>query len=202
MSFLVCVPMDLVKISSRAHNALLTHEILHNFIALFYPFNLCPMGICPRSSASMRVWLCLIARGNWREALPETVRNLDSFIVYRAGSEPIEKAKYSISWTLLLDTAEWFAARHKHYRPQEKQHLYRATISADKVVAYLDDCGEFEIVQYRNVKNVEELPIRGTSPEYMDICEQEQNSRQAYEPHHSLKELYFNRWYREQIWDI
>lgn len=136
---------------------------------------------------------------NWREALPETVRNLDSFVVYRAGSEPIEKAKYSISWTLLLDTAEWFAARHKHYRPQEKQHLYRATISADKVIAYLDDCGEFEIVQYRNVKNVEELPIRGASTEYMDICEQERNSRQIYEPHCSPKELYFNQWYINSI---
>lgn len=133
---------------------------------------------------------------NWRDALPETVRELDSFVVYRAGSEPIEKAKYSISWTLLLDTAKWFAARHKHYFPDQEQHLYRGTISADKVIAYLDDCNEFEIVQYRNVKDVEELPLSEPNPEFMNIHEQELNSRQDYEPHCDPKELYFNRWYQ------
>lgn len=133
---------------------------------------------------------------NWREALPEPVRELDSFVVYRAGSEPIEKAKYSISWTLLLDTAKWFAARHKHYFPEKEQHLYRGTISADKVIAYLDERNEFEIAQYRNVKNIEELPLSEPSPEFMDVFNNTAYSFQTYEPHCHPQELYFNRWYQ------
>jgi len=135
---------------------------------------------------------------DWRDNLPESVRELKTFVVYRAGNEPIEKAKYSISWTLLPDVAEWFAARHEHYHPDEKRHLYRATISADKVIAYINERYEFEIVQYRNVKNIEEIPSTGVSQEFMNIHEQERNSSRVYEPHCDPKELYFNQWYRSK----
>ena len=102
---------------------------------------------------------------NWRGKLPEAVRHLDSFTVYRAGLEPLDKAKYSLSWTLSRDVAEWFANRQKFLYGQ-LGHIYKATISAEKVIAFDNGRNEFEIIQYRNVKNVEEIPMQGYSEGY------------------------------------
>lgn len=102
---------------------------------------------------------------NWREKLPEAVRHLASFTVYRAGLEPLDKAKYSLSWTLSRDVAEWFANRQKFLYGQ-LGHIYKATISAEKVIAFDNGRNEFEIIQYRNVKNIEEIPIQGYSEGY------------------------------------
>ena len=102
---------------------------------------------------------------NWREKLPEAVRHLDSFTVYRAGLEPLDKAKYSLSWTLSRDVAEWFANRQRFLYGQ-LGHIYTATISADKVIAFDNGRNEFEIIQYRNVKNIEEIPMQGYSEGY------------------------------------
>ncbi len=102
---------------------------------------------------------------NWREKLPEAVRCLDSFTVYRAGLEPLDKAKCSLSWTLSRDVAEWFANRQKFLYGQ-MGHIYKATISADKVIAFDNGRNEFEIIQYRNVKNIEEIPMQGYSEGY------------------------------------
>ena len=46
--------------------------------------------------------------------------------------------------------------RHELTHPGE-QHLYRASIAADKVIAYIGNRNEYEIVQYREVKGVEEI---------------------------------------------
>ncbi len=102
---------------------------------------------------------------NWREKLPEAVRHLDSFTVYRAGLESPDKAKYSLSWTLSRDVAEWFANRQKFLYGQ-LGHIYKATIAAEKVIAFDNGRNEFEIIQYRNVKNVEEIPMQGYSEGY------------------------------------
>ena len=102
---------------------------------------------------------------NWREKLPEAVRHLDSFTVYRAGLESLDKAKYSLSWTLSRDVAEWFANRQRFLYGQ-LGHIYTATISADKVIAFDNGRNEFEIIQYRNVKNIEEIPMQGYSEGY------------------------------------
>ena len=102
---------------------------------------------------------------NWRESLPEAVRNLDSFTVYRAGLEPLDRAKNALSWTLSRDVAEWFANRQRFLYGQTG-HIYKATISADKVIAFENDRHEYEIIQYRNVKNVEEIPMQGYSEGY------------------------------------
>lgn len=104
---------------------------------------------------------------NWREDLPEAVRHLDSFTVYRAGLEPLDRAKNSLSWTLSRDVAEWFANRQKFLYGQTG-HIYKATVSADKVIAFENDRHEYEIVQYRNVKNIEEIPMQGYSEAYKD----------------------------------
>ena len=102
---------------------------------------------------------------NWREKLPEAVRHLDSFTVYRAGLESLDKAKYALSWTLSRDVAEWFANRQKFLYGQ-LGHIYKATISAEKVIAFDNGRSEFEIIQYRNVKNIEEVPMQGYSEAY------------------------------------
>lgn len=107
---------------------------------------------------------------NWRDELPEAVRGNEIFTVYRAGRELIEKAQNSMSWTLSRDVAEWFAERHEYFH-QSKQHIYRATITAANVIAYIGGRGEYEIVQYRGVKNIAELPREGFSDEYREILQ-------------------------------
>ena len=106
---------------------------------------------------------------NWRDALPESVRNLDSFTVYRGGIGSIERAPLSISWSLSYDVAEWFAHRSElFYRCP--CHVYQGKIHADKVIAYLPERSEFEIIQHRNVKDVQEItPLRGYSPPFIAI---------------------------------
>ena len=59
----------------------------------------------------------------------------------------------------------------RHYltnpKPQpQPQHLYKGTISANKVIAYIGSRDEFEIVQYRSVKDLEEITPFGLSAEF------------------------------------
>lgn len=87
----------------------------------------------------------IIRPKNWREELPVSVRDLNTFTIYRGGGEEISKAAYSLSWTLSQEVAEWFMNRHGVTHPGP-QHLYKGIISADKVIAYLGDREEYEIV--------------------------------------------------------
>ena len=108
----------------------------------------------------------IIRPDNWRDALPESVRDIEMFTVYRGGIGSIERAPLSISWSLSYDVAEWFAHRSElFYRCP--CHVYQGTIHADKVIAYLPERSEFEIIQHRNVKDVQEItPLRGYSPPF------------------------------------
>ena len=56
----------------------------------------------------------------------------------------------------MREVAEWFMRRHEHTHPGE-QHLYWASIAADKVIAYIGERNEFEIIQYRRGNDVEEI---------------------------------------------
>lgn len=111
----------------------------------------------------------IIRPDNWRDMLPSSVREQDSFVVYRGGGEDINKAVYSLSWTLSQEMAEWFMKRHELTNPAP-QHLYRGVISAERVIAYLNDRKEFEIVQYRGVKKIEEISPEGFSSEFCNSC--------------------------------
>ena len=108
----------------------------------------------------------IIRPDNWRDALPESVRDIKMFTVYRGGIGSIERAPLSISWSLSYDVAEWFAHRSElFYRCS--CHVYQGTIHADKVIAYLPERSEFEIIQHRNVKDVQEItPLRVCSPPF------------------------------------
>lgn len=132
----------------------------------------------------------IIRPENWRDMLPSSVQDLDSFVIYRGGGEDINKAAYSLSWTLSQEMAEWFMKRHELTNPAP-QHLYRGIISADRVIAYVNDREEFEIVQYRGVKKIEEISQEGLSPEFEEL--------KTHGALHSISESagndYFDRWY-------
>lgn len=130
---------------------------------------------------------------NWREGLPSSVRDLDTFTVYRGGGEDISKASYSMSWTLSQEMAEWFMKRHELTHPGE-QHLYRGTIAADKVFAYIGSRFEFEIVQYRGVKNIGEIPLVGISDGFMKT----RSSGDFFHPTDPKEaQDYFDKWYKK-----
>ena len=59
----------------------------------------------------------IIRPDNWRDALPESVRDIEMFTVYRGGIGSIERAPLSISWSLSYDVAEWFAHRSELFLP-------------------------------------------------------------------------------------
>lgn len=132
---------------------------------------------------------------NWRDALPESVRDLDTFTVYRGSISSIERAPFSLSWSLSYDIAEWFAHRNELFYPHASIHVYQGTIKADKVIAYLNEREEFEIVQYRNVKDVQEItPLRGYSPQY----EKYLAGRSLSLSEREKSKPYFDEWYRAQ----
>ena len=64
-----------------------------------------------------------------------------------------------------------------------------------KVIAYLNEREEFEIVQYRNVKDVQEItPLRGYSPQY----EKYLAGRSLSLSEREKSKPYFDEWYRAQ----
>lgn len=134
--------------------------------------------------------------GDWNNEMPECVRNDTTFTVYRAGEESIDDAAKSMSWTLWRDVAEWFAERHEHYG-QGTQHLYKATISTDDVIAFTNARQEFEIIQYRGVKDIEEIPRAGVSAEYKDISAVTSYNLEEINEKSDLAVDLFSRWYRQ-----
>lgn len=76
--------------------------------------------------------------------------------VYRAGEEPISLAKSRISWTTDLDVARWIYDRNKLFG--KKCHLYKAKINPRSIIWYTDAREEKEVMQYRSVREIEELP--------------------------------------------
>jgi RNA-splicing ligase RtcB len=133
---------------------------------------------------------------DWNKEMPECVRNETTFTVFRAGEESIDDAAESMSWTLWRDVAEWFAERHEHYG-QGTQHLYKATISADDVIAFTNERQEFEIIQYRGVKDIEEIPRAGVSAEYKEIFATTTYNLEEIEEKSSLAVELFSRWYQQ-----
>ena len=102
-----------------------------------------------------------IVRKRVREALkygkpdlPEWIKSQKEITIYRAGEEPIEKAKYRISWTTDIEKARWFLYE---WNGRHAKYLYKGVISIDKIIAYTNERKEHEVMQYRNVRNIELL---------------------------------------------
>ena len=73
-------------------------------------------------------------------------------------------------------------------------HVYQGTIHADKVIAYLPERSEFEIIQHRNVKDVREItPLRGYSPPFNAF---KSSTKWVHDEEESNR--YFNEWYQSQ----
>lgn len=85
--------------------------------------------------------------------LPEDMARQEVITVYRAGEEPIEKAKYRISWTTDINTALFFLNTYTH---RHAEHLYTGKIKPDRIIAYTNDRKESEIMQYGNVYDIQE----------------------------------------------
>ena len=133
---------------------------------------------------------------DWNKEMPECVRDETTFTVYRAGQESIDAAAESASWTLWRDVAEWFAERHEYFR-QGKQHLYKATISAEDVIAFTNGRQEFEIIQYQGVKDIEEIPRLGVSEKYKEISTVSVHNLDEIDEKRNRAVDLFSCWYRQ-----
>ena len=88
--------------------------------------------------------------------LPPELDGMDTITVYRAGDEDIKKAAYRLSWSTDREKAEWFMV-YSGLRKASDMHLYQGEIKREKIIAYVDSREESEIVQYRGVKNIQEI---------------------------------------------
>lgn len=113
----------------------------------------------------------------------------DPVTVYRADSwnstHSLTPVKTAPSWTTNKNVAIWFA-----YRGRERGHqpltLWKAEIPRDKIIAYLTDRSEFEVLQHNNVKNMEILPAPAEEEVAAAFEEHTQHCKE------SLEEL--NKW--------
>lgn len=105
---------------------------------------------------------------DWDKDMPEAVKGCEFFTVYRAGIEDAAEAANHISWTISKDVAMWFAAKYV-YENRGQLHVYKGIILAKKVIAYIDDRDEFEILQNKSVVDIVEIPMENPSDEFMKI---------------------------------
>jgi len=96
------------------------------------------------------------ARHYGNPEFPPELDGQEVLTVYRAGAEPIDRAKLSLSWTLDLDKAIWFKNAKELMRLGDC-HIYQAKIKKDKVLAYTDIREEKEVIQYRNVFDIVDI---------------------------------------------
>lgn len=91
---------------------------------------------------------------NGRAELPAAYSDLPEITIYRAGEESIDQTHNRLSWTLDIKVAEFFL---NEYRSRHAYHLYKGLIKPEKIIAFLTDRNESEVVQYRSVYAVEEI---------------------------------------------
>ena len=89
-----------------------------------------------------------------RPELPKEIADAQEITVYRAGEEPIDKAKYRISWTTDKSVAEFFLSA---YIGRHASHLYKGKIKPEHIICYTNDRKEQEIMQYRHVYDIEDI---------------------------------------------
>ena len=96
-----------------------------------------------------------VAHDRFLEDPPEELEHIDPLTVYRATPSSIDqKIGTELSWTTSKDVAVWF-----YQRLLGDKHLYKATIFKDKIIAYTNCRNEFEVLQHRGVKNIEEVSV-------------------------------------------
>ena len=88
--------------------------------------------------------------------IPAEMIPMKEITIYRAGIEPMDKAKYRISWTTSIEKAQWFYDRALHFG-SPVCHLYRGVIRPEQIIWYTDDRNEKEVMQYGSVRDIEEI---------------------------------------------
>lgn len=88
--------------------------------------------------------------------IPAEMASMPEIIVYRAGQEPMDKARFRISWTDKLEKAQWFYDRALSFGAPEC-HLYQGVIQPEKIIWYTDARHESEVMQYNSVRDIIEL---------------------------------------------
>lgn len=92
---------------------------------------------------------------DYLKELPKELEHTDPLTVYRATPSSIDqKISTELSWTTNKDVAVWF-----YQRLLGDKHLYKATIYKDKIIAYTNCRHEFEVLQHRGVKDIEEVIV-------------------------------------------
>lgn len=86
-----------------------------------------------------------------RPELPKELEAAREITVYRAGEEPMEKAKYRLSWTTDVRVARFFLDT---YGGRHANHLYTGKIRPRHIIAYTDAREEKEIIQYGHVYDI------------------------------------------------
>lgn len=76
----------------------------------------------------------------------------DKITVYRATAAPASKAKNELSWTTNKNVAIWFG-----YRLSTPLHIYTGTIKRGKIIAYMNERKEYEVIQHGSVKDITEI---------------------------------------------
>lgn len=94
------------------------------------------------------------ARRYGKPDLPPEIAAAETITIYRAGEEPIDKAKYRISWTTDYDVAAFFFGEYIH---RHANHIYKGTIRTADIIAYVDDREEKEVMQYRKVFDISDI---------------------------------------------
>lgn len=93
-----------------------------------------------------------------RPELPKEIADAREITVYRAGEEPIEKARYRLSWTTDKAVAVFFLDEYLH---RHASHLYTGKIRPEHIIAYTNKREEKEIIQYRHVYDIEDITKQG-----------------------------------------
>lgn len=88
------------------------------------------------------------------QSLPDAFAGQPEITIYRAGAEPPEKASDALSWTWDRKIAEWFL---HEYVQRHAKYLYQATIRPSDVIGCITSRDESEIVQFRNIRNLQIL---------------------------------------------
>lgn len=79
----------------------------------------------------------------------------DIVTVYRAANTPIDKVHNDISWTTNKNVAIWFGYRYSERATPLR--IYTGTIERDKIIAFINERNEFEVIQHGDVKDIVEL---------------------------------------------
>jgi hypothetical protein len=98
---------------------------------------------------------------NYVKSIKQFADEKGNITVYRGGTDTSAPPNKGISWSIERSIAEFFAYRFQCLGI--KGYVYSGEINIKDVIAYTNDREEYEILQYKSVKNIVLLPEDGRS---------------------------------------